>query len=71
MTSQRVERTWIRTGGYGRFRGEWVNNLRTILQNENLEDEENIIIGGDFNCPLTESIPRQKRWYSVTEEISY
>ena len=22
MTSQRVERTWIRTGGYGRFRGE-------------------------------------------------
>ena len=25
MTSQRAERTWIRTGGYGRFRGEWVN----------------------------------------------
>ena len=25
MTSQRVERTWICTGGYGRFRGEWVN----------------------------------------------
>ena len=24
ITSQRVERTWIRTGGYGRFRGEWV-----------------------------------------------
>ena len=24
MTSQRVERTRIRTGGYGRFRGEWV-----------------------------------------------
>ena len=24
MTSQRSERTWIRTGGYGRFRGEWV-----------------------------------------------
>ena len=22
VTSQRVERTWIRTGGYGRFRGE-------------------------------------------------
>ena len=28
MTSQREERTWIRTGGYGRFRGEWVNNAR-------------------------------------------
>ena len=27
MTSQSVERTWIRTGGYGRFRGEWVNKL--------------------------------------------
>ena len=25
MTSQRVERIWILTGGYGRFRGEWVN----------------------------------------------
>ena len=24
MTSQRVERTWIRTDSYGRFRGEWV-----------------------------------------------
>ena len=24
MTSQRVERTWIRMGGYGRFRGKWV-----------------------------------------------
>ena len=24
MTSQWVERTWIRTGGYRRFRGEWV-----------------------------------------------
>ena len=27
MTSQRVERTWIRTGGYTRFRGEWVNSV--------------------------------------------
>ena len=26
MTSQWVERTWIRTGGYGRFRGEWVKS---------------------------------------------
>ena len=25
MTSQVVERTWIRTGGYGWVRGEWVN----------------------------------------------
>ena len=27
MTSQRVERKWIRTGGYRQFRGEWVNNI--------------------------------------------
>ena len=24
MTSRGLERTWIRTGGYGRLRGEWV-----------------------------------------------
>ena len=29
MTSQRVERTWIRTGGYGRFRGEWVKIIES------------------------------------------
>ena len=27
MTSQAVEGTWIRTGGYGRLRGEWVKCL--------------------------------------------
>ena len=32
MTSQRVERTWIRTGGYGRFRGEWVKEC-TVYSN--------------------------------------
>ena len=28
------------------------NNLLTTLQNESLDEEENIIVGGDFNCPL-------------------
>ena len=37
MTSQWVERTWIRTGGYGRFRGEWVNNYCHIVMSTNLE----------------------------------
>ena len=32
MTSQRVERTWICTGGYGRFRGEWVNDDTILLR---------------------------------------
>ena len=26
MMSRGVERMWIRMGGYGRFRGEWVNS---------------------------------------------
>ena len=30
MTSRGVERTWIRTGGYGRFRGEWVKTLNKL-----------------------------------------
>ena len=29
MTSQRVQRTWIRTGGFGWFRGEWVKDTPT------------------------------------------
>ena len=35
MTSQWVERTWIRTGGYGRFRGEWVKVSRVIDSSDN------------------------------------
>ena len=30
----------------------FLNNLLTTLQKENLDEEENIILGGDFNCPL-------------------
>lgn len=28
------------------------NNLLITMQNENLDEKENIIMGGDFNCPL-------------------
>jgi len=28
------------------------NNILITLQNENLDQEEKIIVGGDFNCPL-------------------
>ena len=38
----------------------FLNNLRTILQNENLEDEENIVMGGDFNCSPNPSLDKKK-----------
>ena len=31
MTSQGVERTWIRTGGYGQFRDEWLNRFSVLV----------------------------------------
>ena len=34
-------------------------NLFAILQKENLESEENIIIGGDFNCPLNPALDKK------------
>ena len=37
------ERTW---------NGEFFEALRTMLKTENLDAEENFIVGGDFNCPL-------------------
>ena len=31
---------------------KFVNTLLFTLRKENLDEEENIILGGDFNCPL-------------------
>ena len=31
---------------------KFLNTLLSILRKENLDEEENIILGGDFNCPL-------------------
>ena len=46
MMSQRVEKTWIRTGGYRRFRGEWVNSssvcdVGTMCSNMNFTNQVN------------------------------
>ena len=35
------------------------NNLLITLQNENLDEEENIIVGGDFNCPLNTPVDKK------------
>ena len=41
MTSQRVERTWIRTGGYRPFRGEWVKvTTKVNLEKKCLQDPD-------------------------------
>ena len=37
----------------------FVKNLFAILQKENLESEENIIIGGDFNNPLNPELDKK------------
>jgi len=33
---------------------QFFKKLHTLLQTKNLDSEENIIVGGDFNCPLTQ-----------------
>ena len=32
ITSQAVERMWIRTGGYGQFRGKWVKFIVFVFK---------------------------------------
>ena len=38
----------------------FLNYPRTILQNENLEEEENIIIAGKINCPPNPALDKKK-----------
>ena len=49
MTSQRVERTWMRTDGYWWFRGEWVNPLTKLNKSISYH---NITMNGSGFAPL-------------------
>ena len=52
MTSQRVERTWIRTGSYGRFRGEWVNHFYDYRPNWTPLSPVTITYDYDYDCDI-------------------
>ena len=38
---------------------KFLKNVLTKLQTENLDSEENIMIGGDFNCPLNLTLDKK------------
>ena len=42
---------------------EFLKDIGTTLQKENLDEEENIILGGDFNCLIRCSIRKEVYFY--------
>ena len=38
---------------------KFLKNVLTKLQTENLDSAENIVIGGDFNCPLNPTLDKK------------
>ena len=51
----------------------FLKKLYTLLQTENLDSEKNIIVGGDFNCPLNLTLDKRGGimipWKSVVSSI--
>ena len=38
---------------------KFLKDLTTVLKKENLDTEENIIVGGDFNCPINPIVDKK------------
>ena len=38
---------------------DFLNNLRRILHNETLDEEDNISLGGDFNSPINQVLDKK------------
>ena len=49
---------------------KFFKDLTAVLKKENLDTEENIIVGGDFNCP-TNPIIDKKRSVINTPKVGY
>ncbi|CAH3120873.1 unnamed protein product [Porites lobata] len=50
---------------YYKVSGKFYKNLHRVLQTEDLDCEENIIIGGDFNCPLDPKLDKKEKWLLI------
>ena len=55
------DKTCVLINVYAPNKDKHFSNLLATLQNENLDSEDNIIIGGDFNCPLNPEIDKKKK----------
>ena len=78
MTSQAVEETWIRTGGYGRFRGELVDKICMMASktdNSQTLKDDTINIKQSFIPPppprLTISTPTPYRTWESWEVLRW
>ena len=46
---------------------EFFRSIQKLICDKDFDNEENIIIGGDFNCPI-DPLLNKKRWRSLSSE---